>query len=125
MNHIALKYNGTLPGLAAFLEAHFKNPQSIPLEVSCIIQAPISQESALNELIEKMVAQYHLEERREHLKEGLPEVFDFIRRGTKINAIKTLREITRFGLKEAKELVEGDLLTAYLLQYPEQEGVID
>jgi ribosomal protein L7/L12 len=46
--------------------------------------------------------------RDDHLARKMGEAFRWNRDGNKINAIKIIREMLGLGLKEAKDLVEGN-----------------
>jgi ribosomal protein L7/L12 len=121
---LEVEYEGNLQGLIEFLEATFKDPNGVMLNVTALQKTGLTPREAL---VRELWASHETEHPsppvngwgrsaptyEKALLAELDNIFVHMKAGLKIYAIKAMREATGSGLKEAKDAVEGPL-TAYI-----------
>jgi ribosomal protein L7/L12 len=107
---ITVEFTGNMQGLVEFLEATFKDPNALTLNVTCIHaakQGKTPHEALVEECMKYMTGTGP--NARKDLVRALPSALEAVRAGNKIAAIKLLREVMNCGLKEGKDAVEGPI----------------
>lgn len=107
---IRVEYAGNLQGLVEFLEANFKDPSTLTLNVTAaheVKRGKTALETLADECLRSMSGT--TPNAREELLKSFPEALEAIRGGAKIQAIKILRTATNCGIREAKDAVDGPI----------------
>jgi ribosomal protein L7/L12 len=117
---ITVEFSGNMQGLVEFLEATFKDPNALTLNVTVTHvtkQGKTPHEALADECMKYMTGTGP--NAREELLKCLPAIITHTRSDNgKIPAIKAMRTVTNCGLKEGKDAVEGPIQN-----YIDQGGV--
>lgn len=106
---VTVEFTGNVTNLMSFLEATFKDPNGLTLNVSAVLTAKAGktpEEALVDECLKRMTG--CMPTAREEFLKALPEIIEAAKDPNgMIKAIKAIRTATGCGLKEGKDAVEG------------------